>query len=847
MPPNLMSAPDPAAMLPAFGPLYYLAGMPLFLGRLRMEDHSAERVRRAAEKGPVVYALHTWSWVDWLALNKVLVQRGLPLPGCTPGVDATRWMPPGAMWEALRARLGGDRRPDVLANGELAKRVAGGEPACVFLTNQKDLRDLVVRREAPDAIPALLQAQALTDKPVQVLPVVVIWDRAPEAARTEVGRFLLGTADNPGWLGKLFTLARANDAVVQVGEPIALAEHYERYHDEPEARRQRAIRLALRRYLYREARVVRGPRARPYGQVRRAVLESREVTELIRLEASATRQPAERLRARVERIYGRMAASFSYPVVRLAAMACRFIWNRIYSGVDVRDEDVDRIREALRRGTAVLVPVHRSHLDYLLISSLLHDHDVVIPHIVAGENLSFWPLGAFFRRVGAFFVKRSFAGDRLFPVVFERYVTELVHMGVPVEFFIEGGRSRTGKSLPPKVGVLGMIFNAGVGVRPDQEVTFLPVHIGYEQIAEERAYARELQGAKKEKENVGQVVKAAKVLFQRYGKVYLRVGAPLTLREALRGADWTAMSRPHRQEVLLSTAEQLLFRVNREALALPTALVALAILAHDRRGLRHGELRARVERMRNFLAAAGVREGGGVAHVDGILAEALDRFVVGRHLNVVDEAGEKVYAIVPEGRTTIEYYKNSVLHAFAPAAYYAAAVRALRSTTVDSAAVTRLFTLQQFLLRFEFVLDPDVDVIELEARAVQALSAYGAVEVQGEQVRVTEPVRINEIANLTANFLESYLLVLRTLQSKAPVPQKEIARTALAFGKALLAVGEVVRSEALNLQNLDNAVRAFKEDGVVLVDGEGMARLADSAASYRADLERLLLLDAGSA
>lgn len=826
-------------MLHRFGPLYALSGLPFFFRNLRMDEHSVERIRHAHERGPVVFVLHTRSIVDWLALNRALAERRLPLPVWTNGLDALPWMPLGEMWRTLgRAR----RRPppDPLEGGWLARTVAGGQHVCVFLAPQRDIVDLVAPRSEPDLLPALMEAQALTGRPVQLLPAVVIWDRSPEPTRTEVGRFLLGTQDSPGLVGKLWALSNARgDAIVQVGEPVVLSEWAERFAAEPASRRARTLRLLLRRYLYREQRVVRGPRVRPFAWVKRQVIHSRQVTELIRREAEATHQPPAAVARQVVRTYDHIAARFSYPVVRAMAWVTRQIWNRIYSGIDVRPADLERIRDALRDGSPVLVSCHRSHLDYLLISSLLHDHDIVIPHVVAGENLSFFPLGALFRACGAFFVKRSFAGDRVFPVVFEGYVRELMKMGVPVEFFIEGGRSRTGKLLPPKLGVLGMVLDGAAELRADQQVTLLPIYIGYEQIAEERVYARELHGARKEKENVGQVVRAGKVLFERYGKVYLRVGEPIAVRPFLEEAGWTSLPRPRRAEVVMGLAERVMHRINAESVALPTSLVALALLAHPRRGIRHGELVARVERVRAFLAAAGVHEGGGVSAVEGIVAEAIRRFEQGRRVQVQEIEGQRVYTVVPEGRTTLEYYKNAVLHAFAPAAYYAAAVRSLPGEAIDRAEVSRLFGLQQFLLRYEFILDPDVDEQELERRAVEALVAYGALH-DGEAPRVADRERLGEIANLTANFLESYLLLLRTVRD-APRDPKDVSRAALALGRTLLAADELSRPESLNLQNLDNAVRAFKEDGVLRAREDGRLALdAEAGDAYARDLARLL-------
>ena len=831
----LVAAPHSSAMLPVQGPLYWLSGLPLFLRRLRMEDHSAERVRRAAERGPIVYALHTRSHVDWLAVQSVFNERRLPLPAFTAGFDARRWFP-----FSMLGRLFG--AADASGPDQLGRFIEAGSPTCIFLGTPWDIRELVgLAPVEDDLIPHLVAAQARSARPVQVVPVVVIWDRSPEPSRTEVGRFLLGTEDSPGPIGKLLALARSTgEALVQVGEPITLSEWTERFSEEPPATRNRRLRLVLRRFLYRESRVVRGPRARPRGFVRRQVLESHEVRELIVREAAATNRPPEEVLAKVARTFDRIAARFSFPFVRFAGWFCFQIWNRIYSGIDVREEDLERIRSALRDGTPILVPCHRSHLDYLLISSLLLSKDIVIPHIVAGDNLAFFPFGPFMRRCGAFFIKRSFQGDRIFPVVFERYLRELVRMEVPVEFFIEGGRSRTGKLLPPKVGVLGMIMNAAANAREGRAVTFLPIYVGYEQIAEERVYARELAGASKEKESVGQLARAASVIRERYGKVYLRVGEPIRADSLGSAAEWNAKSRAERDEALLGLGERILHRINGEAVLLPTSLVALAVLAHPRRGVRREELKARVERLRAFLQVAGVKEGRAVSHVDGILDEAISRFRSGRMLTEVREGGDVVYIVQPDRRITLDYYKNAVMHAFAPAAYFAGAVRALGHDEIDLHEVTRLLTVQQFLLRYEFILDPDADAQEHERRAVAELVAYGAVELRGTQVIVCDRSRVGEVANLTANFLESYLLLLLTAGDGRST-WKSLPADALTRGRAMLAADELTRPEALNLVNLQNAARAFREDDVLLVGADGAVTVAaDGARGYRDDLTALL-------
>ncbi len=798
-----------SGMLERYGPLWTLAGLPFFFRHLRLEEHSAERVRAAAALGPVVYVLHTRSFVDWLALNHVLRGRGLPLPVYTNGIDARPWMPLPAAWAATRRRMREGDPADALQSGWLSRAVAAGLPVCVFLVPP---RESWLRRAAaePDPVPSLLEAQALTGRPVQVLPVVVLWSRAPGRARTEVERFVLGTQDHPGTLGKLVTLASGQavgDAVVQVGAAIPLTEYAERYASEPPARRVKVLRLALRRYLYREAQVVRGPRGRPHAQVRRVVLTSPEVDALVTREAVATGEPPEVVRARVARTFDRLAARFSFPVVRIVGVLCRFLWNRIYAGLDVRPEDLDRIRDALRAGTPVLVPCHRSHLDYLLISSLLYEHDMVIPHIVAGDNLSFFPLGSIFRRCGAFFVKRSFAGERVFPVVFARYLRELVRTEVPVEFFAEGGRSRTGKMLPPKVGVFGMVMDAASHAREGREVTFLPIFLGYEQVAEEGAYVRELAGARKEKEDVRQVVKATGVLRNRYGRVYMRVGEPLPASAVCPPDEWPRLSRERRQEVLIAACARLFRRIEAEAVSLPTGVVALALLAHDGSTVPDVALRDRIDRVRAFLRRGGATEGGDAAGLDAALA----RFSASRAVRRVDGPHGVEWRV--EGRTALDYYKNTILHVFSDAAIYAAAVRARGGARVDEDAVSADFSRGRQGFRYEFVQDPDEAPSSAAARAVDALIAHGALARDADgRLNVADDARLDEIAVLILNFVESYRLVARAAASGA-AGARDLPRAALALGRALVTSGQVARDESLNLVNLENATRALGEDG----------------------------------
>jgi len=845
-----------SAMLRRFGPLYNLS-LGWLLGRLRLSEQSAERIRQAAERGPVVYVLHSWSRLDWLALNRVLNVHRLPLARFTYGFRSSPYAPLKAALRGLYSSLGSHRPEEERA--ALTRAVSEGSPTALFLVQRADLLDVLWadRPREPDPLEALVQVQRDLGRPIQIVPIVVLWSRRPESQRQSgVARQVLGSADEPSPLVKLVAAARSDDTViVEAGEPLDLAELLRRKADEGSARQIKALRLLLRRFLYRTAHVVRGPAVRPYAWMRRLVLDSPDVRQLVADESAATRKPPEAIRAQVARAYERMAARLSYPVMLFGNRVVSLLWSRIYAGIDIREEDLERIRAALRQGTPILVPCHRSHLDYMLISTVLYAHDIFVPHIVAGDNLSFWPLGAFARRVGAVFIRRSFKGDRIFPVVFQRYLQQLIRDGFPVEFFIEGTRSRSGKLLPARLGVLGMVMDASAEIREGTEITVLPMSISYEQIAEERSYARELAGEAKKKEDIGELAKASKVVTRRYGRVYLRVGEPLPLKPLLASlpASWAELDRDHRHEILQGIGEQIMHRIARSLVLLPSGVVAMALLASARRGIRRTDLHSRVERMLALLVAEGATPAVSLGSTGWAIDQAVRRFQAGRMVSRLDDEDGEILQVIDARRITLEYYKNGAMALAVPASLLAGAIAArclptaeqpTARGTPDDDEVARLFRLQIFLLRYEFTLDPTATVEAHEAAARAALIRYGALVERGGQPELGDPRLLAELAGLTRNFVESYLLVLRgarTLRSRDIAPD-DLPRRIQEVGRGLLAVDQLRRPEALSLENLKNAVRAFREEGVLQIKagGAGLQFEEGTHRQYTADLMALL-------
>ena len=204
------------------------------------------------------------------------------------------------------------------------------------------------------------------------------------------------------------------------------------------------------------------------------------------------------------------------------------VWNRIYRGVLVHH--LDKLKDAAPGHEVIYVPSHRSHMDYLLLSYLLYERGIVPPHIVAGINLNLPVVGTLLRKGGAFFARRSFKGNMLYSAVFREYMAQLVSGGYSIEYFIEGGRSRTGRLLPPKGGSLAMTVRAYLR-QPTRPLLFQPVYIGYEKLMEGASYLDELSGKPKAKESIWQLLSSIpKVLRSNYGQVVVNFGEPIALK-----------------------------------------------------------------------------------------------------------------------------------------------------------------------------------------------------------------------------------------------------------------------------------------------------------------------------
>ena len=814
--------------------------------RIKPDLEHLPAVRKAADDGLIVYVMRNRSVLDYLFFNWYFARYGLPLSHFANGVNTLWW---GTVlqvirktWHKLRDRWNHGPMPDPIDAGFLARTVEAGRPALLFLRRQPSWVFRRPQQSRRDMVEELMRVQAEQERPIYLVPQLIVWERRPEYTQRNLVDLLFGERDHPGRLRKLLHfLIYHRGAVVRMGEPLNLREFSGKLQDVPQPKRAKKLRLLLRGYLYREKRLIKGPTVKPRAWLLDRIRQSPRVQNPIREMAKRDRRSVGSLERKVDKMLDHIAADWSFNWLMGAKNLFDFVLNRIYAGVEFRSEDAERIRRAGRKGTLVFVPCHRSHLDYILISWCVFYQQLQPPHVAAGANLSFWPLGPVLRRWGAFFLRRSFRDDPLYRAAFSSYVRELVREGYSQEFFIEGTRSRTGALLPPRVGLLSMYLEAAQdGVAPD--VMFVPISLSYEKVVEETEYHKELTGGEKQKEDLRGLAATTQILSRRYGRVYVRVGEPLSAATILAGAGRPLgdLEEEERMAFLKGTGERILWEFLRVTPVTPSTVAAVVLLSHDRRGMLVREFVRRCRFLMTYLADRGaVFSNSLTAEPGDALDEALRRFADTKLVQIFEEGdGEDIIAIVPERRLTMDYYKNNIANHLAGGSLAAIAVG--RDGRPRPEAVDRFGQLAD-LLSIDLRTDPDSTPAERAEAALDELERAEVLERDGDEVRVAGAKRASFFRAMLTNVLESYLIAIRgmTVLAREPMTERKLLDRLQKEGRKLYMTEDVTCYEAISKAVLRNAVRRYRDLGVIRVRGK---ELSLDPESYRRERARLVAL-----
>lgn len=602
------------------------------------------------ENDKVCYIVRVNSLLDLLVLWEVCERNGLPLPH----------LKQGAVFESGSQKMG------------------------TFVSLRKETLISVQKYKGSQGLPFLNYLNNIETHPgtdIKLVPVSIFWGRNPGRDEKSLMKLLFLDDEHAGFLQKIFIFfAQGRSTFVSVGKPISIAAMLSENRNQASGESAnvdlaKKITRVLKIHFRLQRNAVLGPQLPHREQVIDTLLRSLPVKSAIEEEARKKKMSYKKAESKARKYMWEIISNQKYSFIRTADIFFTWFWNRIFNGVKIVNSQV--LREIDPVHEIVYLPSHRSHMDYLLLAYVIYYEGMVPPHTAAGVNLNFWPVGGLLRMGGAFYLRRTFSGNRLYATVFSEYVQFLVAKGHPIKFYLEGGRSRTGRLLPGKTGLLSMIVQSYLE-RRDKPIVFVPIYVGYDKVMEVKSYHSELQGAKKKSESVSQLIKARSALKTRFGKAYIGFGQPIYLKDFLNESmpDWDEAhqktdDKPKWLSPIVSTlAEEALKRINQTAIVSPMGLFALTMLSIPSKALPEEDLVDLLENLRKIIRLCQYNENCSITDSSGqeILNQVTEVFGVKRFKH---PSGDVIYL---ESTEVVElgYYKNNIMHLLALPALIAA-------------------------------------------------------------------------------------------------------------------------------------------------------------------------------
>jgi glycerol-3-phosphate O-acyltransferase len=785
---------------------------------LRIRHEPADAARLVADDGtPTVYIVERYGLSDELILDEACQDAGLP----SPYAAALQW--PFKRRSAIVALL---RRP----------RFFG--------------RRAHSRSETLHKLAECVRADA--DLDVRLVPVSIFVGRAPDR---ESGWFSVLFSEDWIVVGRfrrlLALFLNGRDTIVQFAPPVSMREAL---RDAEPGLGVRKLQRILRVHFRRTRAVVIGPDLSHRRTVVGALLNTDPVRTAIEAAASKENIKVEAARQRARKYAMEIAADYSHPVVRSLQFMLKGFWNKLYDGVDVHH--FETVRDVAPGHEIIYVPCHRSHVDYLLLSYQLLTNGVAIPHIGAGVNLNLPVIGPILRRGSAFFLRRTFKGDPLYSTVFREYISQLFARGVSLEYFIEGGRSRTGRLLSPRGGMLSMTLRSFLR-ESRRPVVFQPVYIGYEKIMEGDAYIGELSGKPKEKESLRGFFKAFGALRQHYGRVALNFGEPIFLRALLDDVApaWeSATTEPEAKPEWLNRAVdalamRILENVNRAAHVNPINLLAVSLLSTPKHAMTEADLAAQIDLEKALLEA--------LPYSDRVTMTPLSPAEViayGEKMGWIRRVAHPlgpVLGVDEKQAVLLSYFRNNVTHLYAAGAWVACCF--LNNRRMARASILRLARLVYPFIQAELFLPWSGDGFAARvqetidffiARGLLGTDAEGRV-VTREAGQSDSAFRLRALARNLLPAIERYYIGLALLVRNGPhvLSAGELETLCSLTAQRLSLLHEMNAPEFFDRSLFRGFIQKLRERRVIFADENGKLDFDPALATVAKDARVILSRD----
>ncbi len=673
------------------------------------------------------------------------------------------------------------------------------------------------------------------------IPVFILWRKHVRGASRKLSEYLFGLGSNPNLIGKVWYLARARrDSVVRaLGDFTALTVGESSDSEDSEAMRlAKATRRKVLILTHQEMRVVLGPRySSPYS-VKETLLKDPEIQAVI--EEVAKNEGVDKKKI-MSRAYGNLTeivSNYRYRTIEIMYVLLTWLFTRVFDGVNVEESELTHLREVMKNKPVVFVSCHRSHFDYLVIPYVLFLHDMVTPHIAAGINLAFWPMGGILRSGGAFFIRRSFRGDALYGTCLRKYVELLLRNKYNIKFFIEGTRSRSGKMLAPAYGMLKMVTQAEKNKVVD-DVVLIPVSICYDEVPEQTSYSKELGGGQKTRESAKELLGSTNVISKNFGKVYVRLGSAISLKDTFKTSEEQKIDDTL---MLQKMAFQLCKNINDVSPITTKAVVSSVLLGHRMAALSLEDILHVSTLLRDYANANHFPNSVSDEAFKRSVEQTVRRLHKSGLLTISEAAIPRVYSCEWRKRPLLNFYKNNAIHFFvnpsiALLAFFQNLSKVgsaekgggeLSSRTLYKDCIVTALDIRNSL-KFEFFFNPrPVFQGEMEAtfRYLFGEAPWDTIPVDklltGLRRKLKHWDDLTVYLRLLGDLFESYRTGLLYFKEAAPttIEKKALVQKIIKFSEASLPRGQIAFPESLSVQNYSNLLMLLENLKLLTIEDE---------------------------
>ena len=706
----------------------------------------------------------------------------------------------------------------LLGNAELERFIGIQNPPPLFGNKSKPSNAL---QQGKQIIDHLMQSG---EKNVQVIPVTILWGRNPGKEKPGLGT-LVSHSLTPSWFRKFFVLLfSGRDNFIRFSQPLDLSLLVNEKADVDELP-HKLLRVA-RVHFRRQKLAATGPKMPSREQLFNSLLASPTIKKAIQIEAKEKNISQEQARQNALKLLDEIAANYSDATIRVADRILTWLWNKLYNGIDIKFSE--QVHELTDKGHEIIyMPCHRSHMDYLLLTYSIYHLGLVPPHIAAGINLNFFPAGGVFRRSGAFFIRRSFAGNKLYSSVFKEYLSQLFIKGYSVKFYTEGGRSRTGRLLPPKTGMLAMTLQAMLrGI--DRPISIVPVYIGYEHVMEINTYLKELAGNDKKGESVLGIFKAIKNL-KNYGRGYLNFGDPISINQYLneQQPDWRESIHPTDVQKpqwlgpqVANLADKVMVNINSAAALNAVNLLAMILLVNDKHALSKPKLIAQLEFYLHLQRSASYSDK--VTTPNESAEQLLEHALKLNKFDVISDEFGEIIAINDKEKTLFNYYRNNVLHLFA--------VPSLLALHLFKAHKTTMADCQALIARFYPLFAKEWFLHELDenyiSRVLASFVDQDLIEIEGDNIKITNSndclAKLEMLGLALSLTLQRYAIVVGFIQTSSGIEREELEHESQVLAERLGTLHGIKTPEFFDKKVLVGFISSLREQKLITETEQGL-------------------------